>query len=148
MIRKMYEERSSGEVLGEFQKIIRAYAKDHGLTMRCEPMDLVQGALLALVEDGADYKHNRSTLVALAAIMAGLMIPKIPLGAPSAAAEESDSRRGKAIGLSASWLARRQGWGVLAWSVSWAYGIFLEYLLEEYFPSSAQQEVVEHPKMA
>lgn len=145
------EKRAQKETIAKFERLLTSYARSRSLDRQCYGMWYVEGALLTLVNKGANQTHPDHVLIALAGVVCELAVSQfamsfMPFG-PSSKEEydaQTDKRKGEAIGHSANWLASntsRHGWSRL---VFWKRNQntftrteaqkLLTRLLAEYFP--------------
>lgn len=142
------KKRAQEETVAKFEWLLASYAGSRSLSRQCMGMNSVEGALLTLVEKGANWSHPDHVLVALAGVVGELAISEfsmsiLPFGPRSREEYEAqmDKTKEKAFYHSALWLASNAGRSRFAfWKRQ--QGSFtrnsakelLHRLLGEYFP--------------
>lgn len=104
------------EIVAKFEKLLGSYASSAGLSRQCLGMNHVEGALLTIVDKGADKTHPDHVLVALAGAVGSLATAEfamfmMPFGASSKEEAESSMARQKeeALTKAARWLTTSSG---------------------------------------
>lgn len=146
------KERAQEETVAKFERLLASYAGSQSLSRQCMGMNYVEGALLTLVEKGANRSHPDHVLVALAGVVGELAISEfsmtmLPFG-PRSREEykaQMDKTKEKAFDHSASWLASNSGRSRFAfWKrqqdsfTSNNAKELLHRLLGEYFPPKSE----------
>lgn len=146
------KKRAQEETVAKFERLLTSYAGSRNLSRQCMGMDYVEGALLTLVDKGANQTHPDHVLVALAGVVGELAISEfsmtiLPFG-PRDRKEyvaRMDKTKKKAFDHSAAWLASSSGPSRLAF---WkrrqdsftrnSAKELLRRLLGEYFPQKPE----------
>lgn len=146
------KKRAQEETVAKFEKLLASYAKSRNLPRECNGMWNVEGALLTLVDKGADQNHSDYVLVALAGIVGELAVSEfsmsiLPFGPGSREGYDAqmDKTKKSAIEHSAKWLASSSGHQCFAFWRSEKKSFtpssareLLQRLLVEYFPPKAE----------
>lgn len=105
------KKRAQEETVTKFERLLASYAGSRNLSRQCMGMDYVEGALLTLVDKGANQTHPDHVLVALAGVVGELAISEfamtmLPFGPRSHEEYDAQMDRTKesAIRHSADWL--------------------------------------------
>lgn len=100
------------EMIAKFEKLLGSYASSAGLSRQCLGMNHVEGALLTIVDKGANKTHSDHVLVALAGAVGSLATAEfamfmMPFGPSSQAEAERTMARQKdeALTKAARWLS-------------------------------------------
>jgi hypothetical protein len=146
------KKRAQEETVAKFERLLASYARSRSLSRQCMGMNYVEGALLTLVDKGANQTHPDHVLVALAGVVSELAISEfsmtmLPFGPRSREEYEiqMDKTKEKAVDRSASWLASNSGRLRFAFWKRQQDSFtrnnvreLLRRLLGEYFPSKSE----------
>ena len=146
------KQREADETIYRFESLLTSYAKSQGLPRICFGMGDIEGAVLALVEKGAEKQHISEVIVALAGVAGGLATYELVslvmlfLPSPQDFQEAKGQEKEKELDKAARWLAsvRKHPWYRLrkrpgTFTFQEARDL-LQQLLEQYFPTEPSEQ--------